>query len=231
MRILESDNDEPIWFNEQPLSLGRPPLEKPEGDGGFMISPEVDPDDDLPWELFPVIDDFEVVLEKLHRHAWDGSRYDVYFFSQECGIITVTMWNEADLCRDDFSIPFLCNDLDQGWQLDIFEKEGFVFIVESNWEAPEEGARRWYKVSPERYRAEWEVAIATCKQFNVTTPMKKPKRRTDLYTRMNLPPTSPIVLFYLRIHSFYYRTIHSIYAWRFNREQQCQRKAREKENQ
>ncbi len=230
MRILEFDNDEPIWFNEHPLSLGRPPLEKIEGDGGFMISPEIGPDDDLPWELFPVIDDFEVVLGKLDRPGWDGSRYDVYFFSQKRGIIATTVWYEGILCRDDFTIPLAYSDLDQGWELDIFEKDGFVFILESDWEAPEEGARRWYKVSPERYRTEWEAAITTCRQFNISAPMKKPKRYAGVYTRMNLPPNSPIVLSYMKIHSFYYRTIHSIYAWRFNRQQQRQRKAREKEN-
>lgn len=162
MQIFDRDIYLPRWVNEQPLSLGRPPLEIPESG---QISPEIDPDDDLPWDTFPIIDDFEVVLKKDSGSYWDRNHYDVYFFSQERGIITSTMWTNRSFCWDFFPIPTAYSDLDQEWELDIFEKDGYIFILESNWEAPEEGARRWYKVSPERFISEWNLAIEACKNI------------------------------------------------------------------
>jgi photosystem II stability/assembly factor-like uncharacterized protein len=113
-------------------------------------------------EDFPLVADFEVVLVKR-----EGSThgYEVLFLSQEKGWLTSTLLDDRDLCRKGFEIPLPFDDMDQGWWINIGEKNDFVYIWESEFGHPEKGISRWYKVPKERYLAEWTQAIETSKEL------------------------------------------------------------------
>ena len=223
MRIMEpwsiDDLQSGNWMNDRPLYVD-----------------EAD-EEDYPWELFPVIDDFEVVLQKMNQPNWQGSRYQVFFFSQERGyIIGDSDWYEYNLCKEGFDIPVAWSYTDQGIELLVYEKDNFVYVTESDPDNPEEGIFRWYKVSSEQYRAEWGMAIAACKNFNMTSPMKNERtaRRTgDGIAHaifMRLPPGSRVAGLFVSVESFPRRMYLKVYGWKFNRDQRRKMEARKKEN-
>lgn len=94
-------------------------------------------------EDFPIISDFEIVMEKGHGSI---SGYKVTFFSQERGNIAFTLLRDGDLRKKGFTIPINFNDLDQGWEISIVEKNGYVYVWESDFDDPDRGILRWFKV-------------------------------------------------------------------------------------
>ena len=219
MRIMQEPPigafDDSDWMNEQPLSSDE--VKK----SGYSE------------ENFPIIDDFEVVLEKMDTPGWKGSRYRVLFFSQEKGYILVgSDWLEYDLCQEDFHIPVAWGYTDQNIELIVYESGNFVFITESDPDYPEKGAFRYYKVPSERYRAEWKEAIATCRNINLTDPMREKRTIKKTWNAMNhaiymrLPPGSRIATLHARMASFPFRMYLKVYGWKFNREQQRKREAK-----
>lgn len=155
MRIIE------VTFEKEypPKLIGRPP--NWENDQPLFI----DEDAELPVELFPLIEDFEVVLENFDNARWG---YHINFFSEKRGYLAGFMlWDYAEkmLCEDNFKIPFLYEDLDQGWELMIEEQDGLVYVCEKDFDHPEKGILSWFKVEKERYIAEWQLAIAAAKQI------------------------------------------------------------------
>jgi hypothetical protein len=132
------------WTNEQPLKIKR-----------FAR---------LPRKRFPLIEDFEIALEK-NETISEG--YQIFFFSEQRGgyIAGFVWWDyiEKDLCKEDFKIPLSYYDIEQGWQLSIGKHGDFVYICESDFDHPENGIHSWFKVAKERYITEWKLAIAAAK--------------------------------------------------------------------
>lgn len=131
------------WENEFPLAKAEP----------------------LPLEAFPIIDDFEIVLERIK----DTSRgYDLVFFSEKRGYIAnFLVWDhvELDLYRESFSIPFYDTSDETGWEIEIFDEAEFTYVLETDYEHPEAGYCRWFRVPTKRYQAEWQAAIEAGRQI------------------------------------------------------------------
>lgn len=149
MRIftdIELEDRPPLWENELPLAKVEP----------------------LPLEAFPIIDDFEIALERIK----DASRgYGVAFFSEKRGFITYFPdWEHAelDLYRPSFSIPSYSIPsilYEIGWELEIFDEAEFTYVLESNFNHPEAGYSRWFRVPKKLYLAEWQAAIEASRQI------------------------------------------------------------------
>ena len=120
---------------------------------------------------FPLIRDFEVLLERYVRLQKAPLGYHVNFFSKTLGYLADFPWwdhAEEDLRRDDFRIPlgdFLhpFNDVEQSWEIVIGEKDGLVYILEGAFSKPHEGYPIWFKVYKDMYLGAWQRAIALCK--------------------------------------------------------------------
>ena len=114
---------------------------------------------------WPIIDDFEVVLEKIvgpipedwtevvEGPEWDEEpdpgeeHYWVYFLSEKRGYIMVlSPWVEEDLCREDFTIPFNFIEIDQGGDLLITTHREFVYVSEGEYKKPENFVTPWLQV-------------------------------------------------------------------------------------
>lgn len=126
---------------------------------------------DSPWQIqhddlldqgllqqdFPLIADFEIVLEKGPEGL---SGYGVTFASKSRGMIASTFWRDRDLRKKGFEIPGGIDFPDQAWRFSIAtEDDGCVYIWESDFDEPERGVLRWFKVPKEQYLAEWQQAI------------------------------------------------------------------------
>ncbi|HLX41492.1 MAG TPA: hypothetical protein VKR42_13245 [Ktedonobacteraceae bacterium] len=115
----------------------------------------------------PVIDDFEVILEKivgpgpeepglvegpeLDEELVNGEpikeHYWVYFFSQKLGyIMGPSPWIEEELCRNDFAVPLNYWETDQGGDLIIYTHREFVIIEEGIYKKPENLVTPWFQV-------------------------------------------------------------------------------------
>jgi hypothetical protein len=46
-----------------------------------------------------------------------------------------------------------------GWEIEIFDQAEFTYVLESNFNHPEAGYYRWFRVPKELYQAEWRAAI------------------------------------------------------------------------
>lgn len=117
-------------------------------------------------DMFPLIDDFEVLPEKSRRFG-----YQLEFESKKKGRLGgLPYWDhvERDLCRDDFEIPCsYFNDKDQGWEILIFEHDELVYILEGDLDHPEYGYERWCKVEKQRYLEQWQqVRRSICQQVS-----------------------------------------------------------------
>lgn len=137
MRIftdVEAETLPPSWTNEFPLAKGEP----------------------LPLEVFPLMEDFEIVLEQIRGTSWG---YHMAFFSEKRGYIASFPWwdhAELDLYRPSFTFP---EDFEQGWQIEIFDEGEYTYVLESDFDHPEAGYHSWFKVRKEHYLAEWQAAI------------------------------------------------------------------------
>jgi hypothetical protein len=108
-------------------------------------------------EDFPLIADFEIVL--ITRKG-SPHRYEVLFFSEEKGgNVAFTLFYDQRLRQKEFTLPLDFDDLDQGWHISILAEGVFVYIWESDFDRPEKGILRWFKVPRERYIREWQQAI------------------------------------------------------------------------
>lgn len=141
MRIftdVEAGPWSPRWENEFPLAKGHP----------------------FPLEAFPLIDDFEIVLE---RSRGTSLGYHLAFFSEKRGYIASFPWwdhVELDLYRPSFSFPSY-DFMDEGWEIEIFADDEYMYVLEREFEYPttESGYQRWFKVRKDHYLAEWQSAI------------------------------------------------------------------------
>src|SRR5690348_8898182 len=147
MRIftdIEMEARPPRWENEFPLAKAEP----------------------LPLEDFPIIDDFEIVLE---RNKGTSTGYDLIFSSEKRGYIANVLWNHAelDLYRPSFSAVFPkgYTDFEQGWEIEIFNQAEFIYVLESDFDHPEAGYHRWFRVPEEHYQMECEAAMEASRQI------------------------------------------------------------------
>lgn len=135
----------------------------------------------LPFDDFPLVEDFEVSLEGvIAKH--NINREPIPFFSARLyspslgylGGFSGRMWSNY-LCRANFVIPagnftLPYYDLEQGIDLLITEDDQFVYILSGDWESHnssepnvwhkiENYYDRWVKIKKERYYEQWKSAI------------------------------------------------------------------------
>lgn len=140
-----------FWGNETPLV-------KPESEDWNWT--------DVSLSDFPIIQDFQIVLE---NNIDSTMGYHLRFFSSPLGFIASFPWwdhAERDLARTDFVVPTgSCDapywDVEQGWDLTIFEKDDFVYVIEGDFDETD-SYHSWFKVPADRYFAEWKKAISAC---------------------------------------------------------------------
>jgi hypothetical protein len=136
----------------------------------------------FPLQKFPLIEDFEVILERMEivpENAKGASRipfgYHVYFFSPSRGYIAGFPWwdhAEKDLQRDTFTIPLgdfqhPYTNLEQGWKIMIIKHDAFIYVLEADFDRMEiEGYRTWFKVAEQTYLNQWQSAIQACRQLD-----------------------------------------------------------------
>lgn len=123
-------------------------------------------------DTFPLIEDFEIVLERMHiiyEKVETISDAFVWLYSPSRGYLTHMLLHNSqkDLCKPDFTIPHgdfqhPHDDIDQGYDILLFEDELFVYIITGNWEI-KDSDDTWFKVEKHRYYQEWERAIARCR--------------------------------------------------------------------
>ena len=117
----------------------------------------------MPLEVFPLIDDFEIVLEQIRGTSWG---YHLAFFSEKRGYIASFPWwdhVELDLSRPSFIMP--SQDFEQGWEIEIFPDGEYMYVLESAFDDPQAGYHRWFRVGKEHYLIEWQTAIEASPQI------------------------------------------------------------------
>ncbi len=145
MRILtdgEGETRPGLWKNALPLAREQP----------------------FPLEDFPLIEDFEIVLEQ-SRGASSG--YHLAFFSEQRGYIaSFPCWDhvELDLYRPSFNL-LPDQGFEQGWEIEIFPDGEYMYVLESDFDHPQAGYLSWFKVERERYLNEWQAAIEASHQI------------------------------------------------------------------
>lgn len=125
----------------------------------------------LPLDQFPLIENFQVLLEKMTNSQEQSIfGYHVTFYSPYRGYIARFPWwdnAEKDLRREDFSIPlgsfkkpFV--DLEQGWKIVIAEHEGYIYVLQG---IGRQWYDAWFKVSRHLYASKWQEAIQLCRRM------------------------------------------------------------------
>ena len=162
--IYSRENRPPSWSNETQLFWDTGNIEG------------------LPLHTFPLIEDFEVLLEKMEvvPEQGKGSKrcpfgYQVLFFSSPRGYIANFPWwdhAEQDLRREDFSVPLGTlnrphSDFEQGWVISIAADDHFIYVMEGDFDRTVEDHyyHTWFKVPKDRYLDQWRRAIQTCQQL------------------------------------------------------------------
>ena len=168
MRIFENPEDEALQlFREEQVPLAK---ERPISgwNEGMLDSAQKEA---LPLETFPLIEDFEVVLRamtsagKPWRKQWG---YHFGFFSQQQGLLAsfgVLGHSELDYAQEDFRIPLDFWDFEQAWEQAIFEKNEYVYVLESDFDDHASGYHCWFRVRKERYLTEWQSALEACRRI------------------------------------------------------------------
>jgi len=119
---------------------------------------------ELDLSKFPIIDDFKILLTDHKRKMGIHIRYQ----STSLGILSsFPWWDNVDKDLVGMTIdrvplgsinqPY--DDLEQGWQLVIWEKKDYVYIIEGSepccWEFD-----CWYRVDKRTYISEWERILS-----------------------------------------------------------------------
>lgn len=116
----------------------------------------------LDLSIFPLINDFTVRLIDTEIF---GKQVD--YFSPKEGVLTsFPWWDNVDMDIKNWTVkniplgtaetPF--DDLEQGWQVLIFQDGIYVYILEGDEPGCEEFSS-WYKVSLEKYTEEWQKVL------------------------------------------------------------------------
>lgn len=134
---------------------------------------------ELDLNQFPLIEDFEIIIKDCGKNLG----LHLYYFSKKLGktIASFPWWDNVNrdfvnMSLDNIPIgniesPF--DKLEQSWQIVIWEKRDFVYIIEGEdpccFEFP-----RWFKVEKAKYFAEWDRIL---KMFREGTPLTLFKRK------------------------------------------------------
>ena len=114
----------------------------------------------LDLDAFPIIDNFK--MELIDTKSDMG--FHLRFVSEHLGILTSFPWwdNVQDILTqtsDDSIVGSISNpfdDLEQGWQILIWEHENYVYIMEGEEPQCTEFAV-WFRVGKQRYYTQWEA--------------------------------------------------------------------------
>ena len=161
------DSNPPFWTNDTSLH-------------GLFDGKRATLEGRLSLDAFPLMEDFEVVLEGFTRKHLLGKEplsYHAKFFSPSYGYLAHFSRNDTlqELCREqfvipcgDFTAPFI--DFEPGWSLLIAEDERFVYVLTfyerehifyfPAFEDYEHNV--WFKVEKSRYSNQWEKALQLC---------------------------------------------------------------------
>jgi hypothetical protein len=155
-----SENDRPpFWENETALMLSMTM-------SGFNLEL-------APLADFPLIEDFEVRLEVVVP----AFGHHLYFFSASHGYLaSFPGWDHVEhaLIQGDFMIPLgdfrhPSRGTEQGWDIVIAAEEDFVYVLEGDFASPSSSYHTWFKVGQDLYLAEWQKAIAACREAFLTS--------------------------------------------------------------
>ncbi|SNT58714.1 hypothetical protein SAMN05421812_11151 [Asanoa hainanensis] len=72
----------------------------------------------------------------------------------------IRAWTVADIPCGTIEKPYL--DMDQGWDILVWQMDGHIFVAEGDGEGdvePDQTYTRWFKVSRELYEAGWTSAL------------------------------------------------------------------------
>lgn len=122
----------------------------------------------LDLNTFPLIDDFSIVTRDRGQLG-----YHVYFLSNKFGLLaSFPWWDHAERDLKDMDIskipigrmdnPF--DDLEQSWQILIWEKRDNVYIMEGEDPCCTEFPV-WFRIKKEKYLGEWERVLREFQQI------------------------------------------------------------------
>jgi hypothetical protein len=114
-------------------------------------------DDQL--DSFPAINDLSVALA-------DDDHHLIFSSASRGRLASFPAWEHADRDLRHFTpsdvpigtmdIPF--QDADENWRIVIFERRGFVYVLEAD-DPQADDFRRWFRVPSERYLQAWAMLI------------------------------------------------------------------------
>lgn len=122
----------------------------------------------LDFKSFPLIEDFETITKDCGKFLG----VHLYFNSQELGLIASFPWwdnvnkklkemETQDIPVGTVDNPF--NDLEQGWQILIFQKRDYVYVMQGEDPCCTEFPI-WFKVRKEKYFEEWVKTLQKYKE-------------------------------------------------------------------
>ncbi len=159
------ENRPPFWHNDVPMDD-----EHFHGIKNMFLDPRL-----FPLHLFPLIEDFEFLLERLIEKYEDGKETysDVFMdlFSSSRGYLAHFLdFSLKAMRRSDFFLPHGSFDapyytLDQGWNIMLFEDDEHVYILTGNWERNPDSFETWFKVEKKLYYSQWERAVERCRDI------------------------------------------------------------------
>lgn len=168
MRIFENPEDAALRLNrEEQEPLPREPHTPGLLEG--LLTPAQKTA--LPLEDFPLIEDFEVILLPFPIWFTEWRKVGGYhpaFFSQQHGLLVqIGFWGHAylDYTSENFCIPLDFWDREQGWEQVIFEENGYVYVLEGDFDDHTSGYHCWFRVRKERYLVEWQAVLAVCRRI------------------------------------------------------------------
>ncbi|WP_163940399.1 hypothetical protein [Paenibacillus sp. SYP-B3998] len=114
---------------------------------------------------FPYIGDFEIILVDNEYHKIGNH---IKFYSHKNGILADFPWwdhadkdiknyNRNDIPNGILNAPF--DDFEEGWQIVIFEKESFVYVLIGSNPSFSRVFHTWFKVDKHEYERAWVTLI------------------------------------------------------------------------
>ncbi len=159
------ENRPPFWENAIPMDN-----EHFHNIKNMFLDPQ-----SLPLHLFPLVEDFEFLLERVINKYEDGketsSNVYIHLFSPSHGYLahflddTVKAMHRSNflLPHGNFDAPYY--NLDQGWHIMLFEDGRHIYILTGNWERNPNGFETWFRVEKVLYDRQWERTIERCRDI------------------------------------------------------------------
>lgn len=160
------ENRPPFWENDVPM----------DEEHFHSIKNTVFDPQQLPLHLFPLIEDFEISLERCIEKYEDGVEEDsdvyLHLFSPSRGYLAHFLDSSLQRMRQsnfflpdgNFDTPYYT--LDEGWHIMLFEDNEYVYTLTGNWERHPNSFEIWFKVEKHLYYRQWERAIERCRDIS-----------------------------------------------------------------